>query len=219
MPTAKIWNQNPFNFHLKKGEGREWASWECTVASIWKWACSGILSHLGCGSSLFCEWNKNRCKSTSCQPDKAKTSVSLLSCVSWMYQAIRLVLHPAFLLPLGLSLVLCPIAHIYNPYPEMNDAANERVSRMCFDSILLLTCYSSPDICFSFHFISVTFLCPTGPKMNFCWYLYLISHRLELNDCPGWSRNLDKWFMCYVSIVMDINRIIQLVSLQSPPLA
>lgn len=112
MPTAKIWNQNPFNFHLTEGEGREWASWECPVASIWKWACSGILSHLGCGSSLFCERNKNRCKSTSCQPDKAKTSVSMLSCVSWMYQSTRLVLHPCLhtAIPSSCPPLACPLS-------------------------------------------------------------------------------------------------------------
>jgi len=50
---------------------------------VWKWVC-WILALLGYCSSLFCERWKNRCKSTSCQPDKAKTSVSLPSCVSWI---------------------------------------------------------------------------------------------------------------------------------------
>jgi len=60
------------------------------------------------------------------------------------------------------------------------------MSRMCFDSILLLTCYSSPDICFSFHFDRVTCLLLSwehghgqGIEMVFD------KPSSELNDYPG----------------------------------
>lgn len=198
MPKAKIWNQNPFNFHLRVGELEGAVLWLRFRFFIFSPApfcgpygneCAGFLLLSVIALLYFVSGRKTDANQQAASQIRQK-QVSPFCPACPGYPAIPLPtrFHPYFLLA-------------YRTY--LQSVCRDEwccqwacVSRMYFDSILLLTCYSSSDICFSFHLDGVACLLlgresaldsdrdsrgqSRGMEMDFGWHL--ISLLLRLND-------------------------------------